>query len=614
MLRAQRAYGQSPVQADERSISIGRALYPVLPEDIFDRAPQRRGPFIFVADARIDNRPELGLRLGLNAAELATRCDSELLFDALLCWGEDAPDKVVGEFAFALWNAEKRALLLGRDILGYRPLYLHRSRDFIAFASMPSGLHALADIPKEVDTDFVAERLALLPQVGPDTYFRHIERVEPAHLLRVQAERSESERYWHPRRPDGASASPAEREEHLRTLFGEAVRSQLRGAGPAVGTHLSGGLDSATVTATAAIEIASGQVVAFTSVPHRAFEGQAPPGMIADERAQAATLARAYPNIEHVIVEGTLASPLDGLDREHFYQQQPIANLCNAIWGRGINRIAHQRRLKVLLIGNSGNMSISYAGLEWLSHLVKRGRLLSALRLAAALARDGMPLHSLGAQLIGPLIPTRAWARILQSTGRSNYLSNYSGLAPEALRSVSEKAAQRAVDLTYRPFSDAFDLRLQVLTHSDGGNYFKGILGEWGLSIRDPTADKRVLEYCLSVPAAEFTRGGTPRSLARRAFADRLPSLIRTSNRRGYQSADWYETIAANLPAVRAEIAAITRNPASGEAIDLSWLGATAESFPSRGPAMPDVTMRYRYGLLRAVSAGHFMRKVAGTN
>jgi asparagine synthase (glutamine-hydrolysing) len=75
----------------------------------------------------------------------------------------------------------------------------------------------------------------------------------------------------------------------------------------------------------------------------------------------------------------------------------------------------------------------------------------------------------------------------------------------------------------------------------DQGNYNKGVLGGWGVDMRDPSADRRLVEFCLSVPPEQFLAGGVPRSLARRAFADRLPPEVLRERRKGYQAADWFE-------------------------------------------------------------------------
>jgi asparagine synthase (glutamine-hydrolysing) len=362
------------------------------------------------------------------------------------------------------------------------------------------------------------------------------------------------------------------------------------------------------------MQISPERVTAFTAVPRPGFDCQVPSGLIANEGELAAATARLYANVDHILVETGDTSPFEGLDREHYYQQQPITNLCNAVWGRRINRIAHERGLRVLLIGSAGNFSVSYSGMEWLGWAVTHGHVFQAFKRAQTLAANGVPWRTLGAQIFGPFLPKPLWTLLLRMHGRVTRLVDYSAVNPGRISDIEAKARGANEDLTYAPQTDPLRARVAALSHGDGGNYFKGVLAEWGLSVRDPMADSRVVNYCLSVPPGEFLRGGATRSLARRTFGSRLPKAVVESERRGYQSADWYVTFGENLGQLRAEVEAISRCREASEPMDLSWLRQAANSWPTDGWARDDVMMRYRYGLLRAVSAGHFMRKVVGSN
>jgi asparagine synthase (glutamine-hydrolysing) len=179
---------------------MGRRLFRTLPEDIYDRQPllSRDGRLVLVADVRLDNREELTAELNIASSDALKRCDAEVLLACLEHWGEGAIDRLVGDFAFALWNASKQTLLLVRDFLGHRPLHYHCCDGFFAFASMPKGLHALPDVPRAPDEQMMAEFLTLIPQVGPRTFFRHIARVEPAHIVTVTRSGVSSRLYWQP--------------------------------------------------------------------------------------------------------------------------------------------------------------------------------------------------------------------------------------------------------------------------------------------------------------------------------------------------------------------------------------------------------------------------------
>jgi asparagine synthase (glutamine-hydrolysing) len=547
----------------------------------------------------------------LSFADVARRCDAAILFEALVAWGSRALDRIVGEFALAFWDQHRRQLLLARDILGLRPLVIHRGDSFFGFASMPSGLHALPRVPYAVNEEYLAESLAMLPQRGVATFFKDIERVEPAHFLEVTESRVSSERYWRPAKAPAKRLIPGEYEEGLRNVVDEATRAQLRGAGKTVAAQLSGGLDSSIVVTSAARQVPDATILACTAVPRHAFDGPVPPGALASEADRAAATARLYQNIEHVIVENGEKTPLELIQGSFAYTQQPVPNPCNNVWATSIYALAKRRGANVLLMGNAGNLTVTYYGLQWLPELLSRGRLIKLARMSLGARRHGFSTLSVGAQVIGPFLPMWLWKLLSR---RVTDLRQYAPVNPAIVGDLERKARERGMDFSYRPRRDPFELRLWALTRFDNGPILKGILAQWGLSARDPTADKRVIEFCLSVPDEEYLRDGVPRSLARRAFGARMPAEVANATIRGLQAPDWYEGLGRDMGAVKAEIEHIARSSAGENAVDSAWLQDAVSSWPADGWDRDDVIMRYRHGLLYGLSVGHFMRKVAGTN
>ena len=141
----------------------------MLPEDSFDFQPLHGADdrLVLVADVRLDNRDELAPALGIAASRARQLCDAALLLACLERWSEAALDRLVGDFAFALWDGRTKKLMLARDFLGQRPLYYHQGKDFFAFASMARGLHALPSILRQPDEQALAEFVTLIPQHGP---------------------------------------------------------------------------------------------------------------------------------------------------------------------------------------------------------------------------------------------------------------------------------------------------------------------------------------------------------------------------------------------------------------------------------------------------------------
>jgi asparagine synthase (glutamine-hydrolysing) len=436
----------------------------------------------------------------------------------------------------------------------------------------------------------------------------------PGQLMRVTRDRSTVEDYWQAPRSSNERRTAADYEEGLRAVVDTAVKEQLRGTQEAVGSQLSGGLDSSIVTTSAARLFDPGKIVAFTAVPRKGFDGPVPDATIADESHLAAETARLYPNIEHVIVDRTGETLIDVLDRQFAYMQQPTAGPCNSLWAREISRQAKARRLNVLLVGFTGNLTVTYSGREAWSSFLTQGRLFKLFSIGAKMNAKGIPLRTLTAQLLGPVLPRPLWAAACRLYGRPTDLSGYTAINPTLRKTIEAKARANGVDLLYQPSNDPTEFRLAALFDGDNGNYFKGMLGEFGLSFRDPLSDRRVVEYCLRVPPEEFLRGETERGLARRAFASRLPAGVAEMHVRGYQGADWYESVARDLPLLREELEVIGHCSEAAKALDTNWIADSMESWPDRDWARRDTILRYRYGLLRGISAGHFMRKVAGTN
>jgi len=589
MLAAQARYARAEaVQWQDDGIALGRRLFPTLPEDVYDTGPIREGPLVLVADLRLDNRAELIADLGISPEQAKSLCDAAILMRAFLKWRDGAINRLIGDFALALWDGDSRRLLLARDFMGQRPLHYHRGDGFFAFASMPSGVHALPEIPRRPDMSSVIRFLERAPPGG--SFFEGVERVEPGHILTVTPERVVSRRYWHPSRTGPSFRTAAEAQEAFRERLDQAVAARLRGAGNRVAAHLSGGLDSSAVTTSAAGLLApmAGEVIAFTAVPDGA--GGSGQGRIEDEGPLAAATAARYTNITHVPIVAPRASPLDFLDRDLCLNEQIVTNICNNVWFGAINDAARERGLSVMLTGSMGNLSFSYSGQEALSHLFVRGQWGRLARLVAALRRGKRGWPGLVKQTVEPFLP--AWNRQAQP-----------GLTLPAVSKLARAEAAKAL----RPTADAFTARLRALQRVDIGNFGKGVLAGWGLDIRDPTADRRLVEFALALPVEHFLAGGTARGLARQGLADRLPRAVLEEHRRGYQGAGWHEGLTERQSQLLDEVAAIANCPEATAILDMPRLQALVAEWPTSWES-PATESLYRARLLPAIAAGHFIR------
>lgn len=619
MQSAQRLYGPDQEAAwSEHDIGLSRSLLRTGPEDTFDRQPLfgGGGRYALVADIRLDNRDDLVRTLAISDA--ATKSDAALLMLAFERWHEKCVDRIVGDYAFAVWDRTARRLLLVRDPMGTRPLHYFQDARCFAFASMPKGLHALAEVPYEIDDDFFASGLLYYMSDGTHTCFKHVRKLSMGQALTVEQGRSSARQYWEPAREVTSLRRPEEYQEALREQLDRAVASRLRGAKD-VATQLSGGLDSSAVTATAA-RLLSGsrrRIFAFTAVPRSDFVCTDEPNRFLDESEHAAATAALYANIEHVLIPTPRVSPLDNLRRTFHFDDQPLVNLCNTVWIEAINDAAKARHLNVMLVGSLGNMTASYGGAEALAELTRTGRFGALMRTAAACHRMGsMSWRGIAFRIIAPWLPGWAWLRV--ATRMHPDVATILRESPlrqarrtEVLTGLSES---RSVMSWMQPLSDSVAMRLRALRWNDGANFNKGVLARWRLDYRDPFTDRRLVEFCFSVPAEHFLDGGRLRGLARGAFSDRLPEMVLNETRRGLQAPDWYIGLVENPERIRAELEEIAASPLANSLIDTDKLHALVDNWPDGGWQTTDVNARYRLGLLRGISAGHFVRQVSRSN
>jgi len=605
MLAGQKVYGPDGLAKIRfGDAALGRVLYKLLPEDEHDRQPLTSGDerFSLVADVRLDNRREL-LELLRESARPASLSDPALLLRCLEAWGIEALDKIIGDYAFACLDRKAGSLLLARDPLGQRPLYYHAAPGFFAAASMPKGLHALAGVERAADPEWLIDFIGYVPHRGARSQYRSISRVEPGELIEVKDRGISGRRFWNPLSRPPAAGEPEALREAFRAELDRSVAERLRRREGQMGSHLSGGWDSAAVTGTAARTLGgNGRLFAFTSVPRAGAAAPALGSTFADEGPLASAAAAFHPNIEHVLVPGAGLSPIANLDSLLDLHDRPLATLCNNLWLTGIRRSARERGVRVLLTGEVGNWTISAAPYTLLGEFLRQGRWSAWLHEAAAVARRGDARYrGVLAASIGPFVPRRLM-ELAASLGSGVNSAAYHSANPRR----TEEIASRRRDFFRRQPTSHYGRLAAALSNRDYGDYRKGALAGWGMDERDPTADRRLAEFCLSLPLDMLLKDGERRPLARAALADRVPPEILAQRGKGYQAADWHEGMTPNRQPILDLIEEIAADPMAASLLDLEAMRGWVLDWPSGGWEEGRVMARYRTALLVGLSAGHF--------
>ena len=178
-----------------------------------------------------------------------TKSDTETIVHAYEEWGDDCVHRLRGMFAFALWDAPRRRLLLVRDRLGVKPLYWTRRGDTIIFASEIKSILASGQVTARARTEAIPEVLSTRSIAGTETLFSGIHRLAPGHLLVFEDGAVQTRQYWEV--PLGERDHSIRRRDivpHFRALLQESVRLRLMSDVP-LGVFLSGGIDSSAIAA-----------------------------------------------------------------------------------------------------------------------------------------------------------------------------------------------------------------------------------------------------------------------------------------------------------------------------------------------------------------------------
>ncbi|RYE09882.1 MAG: asparagine synthase (glutamine-hydrolyzing) [Hyphomicrobiales bacterium] len=212
------------------------------------------GNLLLSFNGEIFNYVELRAELVARGERFRTGSDTEVLLRLLALHGEAALDKLNGDFAFALYDRRRKRLMLARDRMGVRPLFYTWRNGTIVFASEVKALLAFPGVSAEMDVEALDQIFTLWAPIAPQTAFRDIFELPPAHLMVVENGHATTRAWWSLDFPDMGETddrSEADVADQLLALLDDATRIRLRADVP-VGAYLSGGLDSSLVSALAA--------------------------------------------------------------------------------------------------------------------------------------------------------------------------------------------------------------------------------------------------------------------------------------------------------------------------------------------------------------------------
>lgn len=203
-----------------------------------------------VYNGEIFNYPELRADLIKKGIKLKTYCDTEIVVQMYALYGEKCLNQFNGQFAFCIWDKNKKELFFARDRVGIRPLYYWNKNGAFAFCSEIKGLFSLEKVERSISSESMSQIFTFWTTVTPGTPFKDIHELQPGHCMYVNSKGIEIKKYWSLKFPSNENLQVpnlSDSIEELRSLLHDSVKIRLRADVP-VGAYLSGGLDSSVTT------------------------------------------------------------------------------------------------------------------------------------------------------------------------------------------------------------------------------------------------------------------------------------------------------------------------------------------------------------------------------
>ena len=583
----------------------------VTPEDRLERQPWSawggRGWVCFAG--RLDDRRRLAHLLDMDSADGVP--DGFLACQAVERWGEEALRRLLGSYALAAWDGEKRQLILAGDPTGMRTIYYCRRGDRVVFSTTIRGLLRLPMVSRAIDPQYVADFLSM--NFGDDdaTFYRDIRRIIPGTGLILTSGRARTVEF-HRFDPERRLRLKNDNEyvEAAREILDQAVADRMRAVTP-VPISASGGLDSACLAVSA--QALGYPVTLLTAVPDPDVPAFMARGSYNDERPLVESLVAAFPGM----CAEFHPPPADsdwGADIMWPLATVgiPLRNPSHVTWFDGVYKRAAALGAVSLMAGDVGNHTLTWHGLRSLLTLLRQGRLVRLAR-ELVLTSAGHPRR------MASLIIKQVLRPMLANHHRYNELHSISPLHAAALKEldVVARISQRANDPGFVFSGDSRQLRIHSLMR---GRYRRAdamnlIRARWGLDIVTPLNDVRLTEFCLAIPDDQFMRDGTTRFLARRILRKAgVPAVIAENPIRGRQHPEWFAHLTKSSQTIPDQLNRLRRSPTVQRLIDLDRLDRLIAAWPADAAAAEREKVALLPLLNSALSVGAFIAWAEGSN
>jgi asparagine synthase (glutamine-hydrolysing) len=529
----------------EESMFMGHMLLQVTPESIYDTSPYEEEGFVITANARLDEREALMDRLNIPPSEQIVITDPLLLLRSFRKFGKDFVKDIYGDFAFAIWDKEKKELFCARDQIGVKPFLYYFEDNRFVFSTELKTIIKLPFVKTELDDIIMRDDCFDIDYEAQISNWKNVYRLPRANHLVISSNNSGLYLYWTLQYQKNDLFSDVESSAKALKQAGLIAVEDRMKTNYNVGVPLSGGLDSGSIACIAAQYSKKSEKNIYS------FSSMLDPKLKSEENKDETEYIRAVIAQEKNIIPGFFYSSQLSFYKNLMSRFDRYYLICSPYNYVDETLYENFERVKVrrLLSGYVGDITVSNRSILPLAHLFLAGKFISMFQLGKQIKKQ-MNLsffQLIKVHLIGPLSPyfiKNIWHLI-----RGNK-PNWKIDVPIFLRPDEKVEFNKKRKEYYRKqLNYNFKIEEHILPH----NYevfredFDTGSSHYQLEMTHPLMDRRVLECLMKIPVEYFYADGFYRGLIKKAMKDILPDEIRNRTDKGYYAPGFYQVISKDI-------------------------------------------------------------------
>lgn len=333
------------------------------PENANYAAPFTMGDLTIVSHSRLDNREELFVQLEIANESRSVLPDYAIILHAWMKWGAECVHKFRGDWSFVIYDENTGDMHMAVDYIAGYEVYYAVEKGQISFSNHLKAAVQLKSESAIVDEKFILNRLMIHRMEDPVTGLNDVFKVAPGHLITISKDlKITKKRYWFPDHLTKlATSSDDEIIAEFLQIYETAVRRRIQ-PGYKIGSHLSGGLDSGSVSWLASKVLKSEERPLLGLTGTELFDTSASLKGRGNEEQYAQITAAATGHIEQLSFKCEGVSIIDSIRHEITRSLNLSHGVGNIFWIHAISKFAKRRGLDTILVGQVGNASVTWAG------------------------------------------------------------------------------------------------------------------------------------------------------------------------------------------------------------------------------------------------------------